>query len=47
MRIIVTGGSGKLGRAAVADLRAAGHDVWNLDIAPPQGGRRAASPGST
>src|SRR3954466_2789352 len=34
MRIIVTGGSGKLGRAAVAELLAHGHDVWNADLAP-------------
>ena len=34
MRIVVTGGSGKLGRAAVAELLAHGHEVWNADIAP-------------
>ncbi len=36
MRIMVTGGSGKLGRATVADLRAHGHETWNLDIVPPR-----------
>jgi nucleoside-diphosphate-sugar epimerase len=36
MRIVVTGGSGKLGRATVADLVANGHEVWNIDIAPPR-----------
>ncbi|MFF2371759.1 NAD-dependent epimerase/dehydratase family protein [Agromyces sp. NPDC058110] len=31
MRIIVTGGSGKLGRTVVSTLRGEGHDVVNLD----------------
>lgn len=35
MQIIVTGSSGKLGRAAVAALRKAGHRVIGLDIAGP------------
>jgi nucleoside-diphosphate-sugar epimerase len=34
-RIAVTGGSGKLGRAVVADLLRHGHDVTNIDTAPP------------
>jgi nucleoside-diphosphate-sugar epimerase len=33
MRIAVTGGTGKLGRAVVAGLRAGGDDVFNLDAA--------------
>jgi nucleoside-diphosphate-sugar epimerase len=36
MRIVVTGGSGKLGRAVVADLLDHDHEVWNFDIAPPR-----------
>lgn len=32
MRITVTGGSGKAGRWTVADLRAHGHDVLNVDL---------------
>lgn len=34
-RVAVTGGSGKLGRAVVADLAAHGWDVVNLDRVPP------------
>lgn len=34
-RVAVTGGSGKLGRAVVADLQAHGWEVHNLDLAPP------------
>ncbi len=37
--IAVTGGSGKLGRAVVADLLHHGHDVVNLDRAPSPDGR--------
>lgn len=33
-RVIVTGGSGKLGRATVRHLKAAGWDVINADVAP-------------
>jgi nucleoside-diphosphate-sugar epimerase len=36
MRIAVTGGSGKLGRAVLRDLVKHGHDVLNLDQAPPR-----------
>jgi nucleoside-diphosphate-sugar epimerase len=32
VRVIVTGGSGKAGRWVVRDLRAAGHDVLNVDL---------------
>lgn len=35
MNILVTGGSGKLGAAVVADLVAHGHDVVNADVVPP------------
>jgi nucleoside-diphosphate-sugar epimerase len=37
---VVTGGSGKVGRAAIKSLKAAGHKVVNFDITPsPDGGR--------
>ncbi|MFI7546903.1 NAD-dependent epimerase/dehydratase family protein [Actinoplanes sp. NPDC049599] len=35
-RIAVTGGSGKLGRAVIADLAAHGNEVVNLDVAAPR-----------
>lgn len=35
-RVIVTGGSGKLGRACVRDLVEHGYEVLNLDMAPPK-----------
>jgi nucleoside-diphosphate-sugar epimerase len=35
-RIAVTGGSGKLGRAVIADLTAHGNEVVNLDVAAPR-----------
>ena len=38
MKIAVTGGSGKLGRAVVHDLAEHGHEVLNLDMAPPPAG---------
>jgi nucleoside-diphosphate-sugar epimerase len=34
-RIVVTGGSGKVGRAVISHLLKAGHAVLNLDIATP------------
>ena len=34
--IVVTGGSGKAGRATVRELLEHGYDVLNVDIAPPQ-----------
>jgi UDP-glucose 4-epimerase len=37
MRIAVTGGSGKLGRTVVRELRAAGHAVTNLDLVGERG----------
>jgi nucleoside-diphosphate-sugar epimerase len=36
MRIAVTGGTGKLGRAVVAGLRDSGDEVFNLDAAAPR-----------
>src|SRR5688572_18495127 len=36
MRIAVTGGSGKLGRAVVADLLAHDDEVLVLDVQPPR-----------
>jgi nucleoside-diphosphate-sugar epimerase len=34
MRIVVTGGSGKAGRAVVRDLLEHGHEVLNIDLVP-------------
>lgn len=36
MHVVVTGGSGKLGRAVIEELVAHGHDVSNVDSAPPR-----------
>ncbi len=36
MRVVVTGGSGKVGRACVKALIERGYQVFNLDIAPPK-----------
>ena len=41
MRVVVTGGSGKLGRAVVDELATHGWDVANVDAAPPRDGRSA------
>jgi nucleoside-diphosphate-sugar epimerase len=35
VKLIVTGGSGKAGRAVVRDLLEHGHDVLNVDLVPP------------
>lgn len=35
-RVVVTGGSGKLGRVVVRDLVDHGYDVINVDVAPPR-----------
>jgi len=35
MRVVVTGGNGRAGRWVVRDLAEAGHEVVNLDVAPP------------
>jgi nucleoside-diphosphate-sugar epimerase len=43
VRIVVTGGSGKAGRAVVRDLLEHGHTVLNVDLVPPA----APAPGST
>ena len=36
MQVVVTGGSGKLGRAVIDELTAHGYDVANVDVAPPR-----------
>lgn len=35
MNVVVTGGGGRIGRSAVAELRARGHEVTVFDLAPP------------
>jgi nucleoside-diphosphate-sugar epimerase len=44
MRIAVTGGSGKVGRAVVRDLLEHGHDVLNIDRVAPDPARSAPAP---
>jgi len=41
-KVIVTGGSGKLGRACITDLLDHGYDVLNVDTAPPPAMQRGA-----
>src|SRR4051794_41763481 len=38
MKIVVTGGSGKAGRAVVRDLLGHGHEVLNVDLVPSREG---------
>jgi nucleoside-diphosphate-sugar epimerase len=42
MKVVVTGGSGKVGRAVVRDLLEHGHEVLNVDRTPPEPSRGAA-----
>ncbi|HEY7967731.1 MAG TPA: NAD(P)-dependent oxidoreductase [Solirubrobacteraceae bacterium] len=44
MRIVVTGGSGKVGRAVIHDLLEHGHDVLNVDRVPPDPAKSAPAP---
>ncbi len=44
--IIVTGGSGKVGRATVRDLMQHGYDVTSIDMVPPPGMTNPPQPGS-
>jgi nucleoside-diphosphate-sugar epimerase len=44
MKVVVTGGSGKAGRAVVRDLLHHGHDVVNADIVPSAGSSAPDSP---
>jgi len=39
MKIVVTGGSGKVGRAVLRELLECGHEVLNVDRAPPDPAR--------
>ena len=38
MNILVTGGSGRIGRYVIRDLTETGHQVTNLDVEPPADG---------
>jgi len=44
--IIVTGGSGKVGRACVRDLMEHGYDVTSIDMVPPPGQTNPPTPGN-
>jgi nucleoside-diphosphate-sugar epimerase len=44
--IIVTGGSGKVGRACVRDLMEHGYDVTSIDMMPPPGQTNPPTPGN-
>lgn len=44
MRVLVTGGSGRVGQAVIADLMAHGHDAINADRRPPPSERDPSSP---
>lgn len=44
MRVLVTGGSGRVGQAAIADLLAHGHDAINADRRPPASEDDTSSP---
>ena len=44
MKVVVTGGSGKAGRAVVRGLLEAGHDVLNVDVVPSAESRSPDSP---
>ncbi len=43
--IVVTGGTGKLGRACVKDLMAHGYEVTSIDMVPPPGLTNPPTPG--
>ena len=43
--IVVTGGTGKLGRACVKDLMAHGYQVTSVDMVPPPGLTNPPLPG--
>ena len=44
MKVVVTGGSGKVGRAVVRDLLEHGHEVLNVDRVAPDPSKSAAAP---